>query len=263
MKYQKIALRIPNKNGLALATELYKPEQEGKFPIVFIFHGFTGYKEGADLVDLSARLAKRGIVTVRFTASGFGDSEGSLEHDYLFSNYRSDAERVYAYVSGFSYVDMSRVGVHGHSMGGKLAVLFGNDHAGVKALSIVSAPVNFFGTQYGDMEEAWKKQGYFEKVSSRDGKTIRIPYAYRIDADAVKHDVLAAAKRLVVPHALVLAGQRDTEVPWQETKKIFQALGCSKEFVLMDKLSHKYANDPEMMPKVNQRISDFFVTHLT
>lgn len=263
MKYQKIALRIPNKNGLALATELYKPEQGGRLPVVFVFHGFTGYKESADLVDLSARLAERGIVTVRFTASGFGDSEGSLEHDYLFSNYRSDAGCIYAYVSGLSYVDMSRVGVHGHSMGGKLAVLFGNDHIGIKALSVVSAPVNFSGTQYGDMEEAWKKQGYFEKVSGRDGKTIRIPYAYRIDADAVKHDILAAAKRLVVQHALVIAGQRDTEVPWQETKKIFHALGCPKEFVLMDELSHKYANNPEMLLKVNQRISDVFVAYFT
>lgn len=157
MTYKTISIHIPNKKKLNLATEIYKPEVDGKRPVVFIFHGFTGYKEGVDLVDIAKRLAEKGIVTVRFTASGFGDSEGSLEHDYRFSNYRRDADAVYNYVTTLPYIDESRCGVYGHSMGGKLAVLFSYDHAKVKALCAVSAPVEFANTAYGNIEEEWKK----------------------------------------------------------------------------------------------------------
>lgn len=262
MTYKTKHLRIKNSKGLYLATEIDIPGKQGKLPVVFIFHGFTGYKEGADLVDIAHRLAEQGIVAVRFTASGFGDSEGILSDDYRFSNQRKDAESIYSYVSKLPYIDSTKMGVYGHSMGGKLAVLFSYDHADVQALCIASAPVEFSGTSYGDLEEEWKKKGYFEKVSGRDGKTIRVSYEYRIDADSTRHDVLEAARHVVRPHALVIAGKADTEVPWQETEKIYSSLGCSKEFLLIKELPHKYAQYFEILNKVNQRITDFFVTYL-
>lgn len=183
MKYQAIRVRIPNEKGQKLASEIYKPEKSGKMPAAIILHGFTGYKESADLVDLADRLAQQGIVSIRFTSSGFGDSEGTLEQDNRLSNHRSDTKSIYAYISKLPYVDVSRLGVYGHSMGGKLAVLFCSDKPNIKAVCIFSAPVTFFATSYGTLEKDWKKSGFLQKVSSRGQKLIRVPYAYFIDAE--------------------------------------------------------------------------------
>jgi len=262
MNYQSIQLPIPNKKGLKLATEIYKPESPGQLPAVLIFHGFTGYKEGVDLVDIADKLARNGIVAVRFTASGFGNSEGTLEGDYRLSNHRKDAECVYEYVGKLPYIDTARLGVYGHSMGGKLAVLFCYDHASVKALCIVSAPVTFFGTSYGAIEDKWRERGYFQKVSGRDGSTIRVPYEYLVDADSPRHDVLEAARHVANPYALVIAGESDTEVPWQETKKLYESLHCPKEFLLMGELDHPYKRNPKLIPLVHKPVIRFFTKYL-
>lgn len=262
MTYKTIQLAIPNAKKLTLDTEIYKPDVAGILPVVFIFHGFTGYKESTDLVDIAKRLAEKGIVAVRFTELGFGSSEGSLTYDYRFSNYRRDVEAVYNHMAKLPYVDMSRCGVYGHSMGGKLAVLFSYDHAGVKALCVVSSPVSFANTSYGSIEEEWKKTGFMEKVSSRDGKTIRVPYAYRVDADLPQHDVLEAANGVFHPHALVIAGALDTEVPWQETERIYQSLHCPKEWLLLEGIDHKYKRDAKLLPVVHTPVVAFFTTYL-
>lgn len=262
MMYKTITLTVPNARNLALATEIYKPNTQGKLPVVFILHGFTGYKEGADLVDLADRLAKRGIVAVRFTSSGFGDSGGTLQDDYRFSNYREDADYIFRHVQTLPYIDTTRQGVFGHSMGGKLAVLFCRDHREITALCVASAPVTFFGTAYGALHDDWKKKGYFEKVSGRDGKTIRVPFAYVADVDDRKHDVLEAARGITDATALVVAGDSDTEVHWQETEKIFDALACPKEFNKLSGVPHKYGHEPRLIPVVNAPIADFFVKNL-
>lgn len=262
MTYQTVSIGIPNANTLKLSTEIFRPELPGELPAVLIFHGFTGYKESADFVDLAVRLAENGIVAVRFTASGFGDSEGSLEHDNRFTNHRSDAEVVYKFILKQPYVDAARIGVYGHSLGGKLAVLFAADHPSVAALVAACAPVSFSGTEYGGFMDAWEKNGFFEKVSGRDGRTIRVPYAFAVDADSPVHDVLAAAREVHTPHALVVVGDKDTEVPWQETKKIYQALACPKKFLKLAGVPHKYGRIPLLIPVVNEPVARFFISHL-
>lgn len=261
-KYQTIKLRIKNAKGLYLDTEIYKPETKGRRPVVFMFHGFTGYKEGADLVDIAKKLVEKGMVSVRFTASGFGGSDGTLAADYRFSNFRKDADSVYDYVTKFPYVDIERIGVYGHSMGGKLAALFCYDHAATKALCIVSAPVDMIDTAYGKLLDTWKETGFFEKVSSRDGKTIRVPYEYVVDADNPRHDVLEASRHVFTPQALVISGDKDIEVPWKETKKIYEALHCPKKFLLLKNIEHKYGKNPEVFPIVHAPIIRFFKKYL-
>lgn len=262
MTYETIRLFIPNRKNLKLATEICKPEGDGPFPVVLLFHGFTGYKEDAGLVDIAEKLAQNGIVSVRFTSAGFGDSEGDLIHDNRFSNHRTDADDVYRYAASLPYVDISRCGVYGHSMGGKLTVLFCSDHKAVKALCAESAPVTFRGTEYERVLDDWKAKGYFEKVSSRDKKTIRIPYDYVIDVDSSHNDVLEAARNLRTPQALVMAGDLDTEVPWQQSKRIFDALMCPKEFVVLPGIPHKYSREKDLIPRVTQPVVQFFASYL-
>ncbi len=165
-------------------------------------------------------------------------------------------------VTAFSYVNPGLIGVYGNSMGGKLAVLFSHDHPLVKAVCIASAPVTFAGTEYEALLDEWKAKGYLEMVSSRDKRTVRIPYEYVTDVDSSTHDVLSAARLLHTPSVFVIAGDKDTEVPLKETKKIYDVLMCPKKFVVIDGMPHKYGRDPQIIPKVTGPIVEFFVSHL-
>ncbi len=262
MTFDNISVQILNQKGLRLSAEIYKPTIRGKLPFVILLHGFTGYKEEINLVDIAKRLAEKGIASLRFTQSGFGDSDGTLASDYRFSNYRDDAEAIFRYIFELSYVDITRIGVYGHSIGGKLAVLFCADHIDIRSLCLVSVPVSFVGTMYGLLQKEWEKTGYFEKISGRDGKIVKVPYTYFTDAESSKHDVLQAAHRIKHAQALVIAGKADREVPWQETKKLYEALQCQKHLLVVDALVHKYKSDLSLMKQIHSSVINFFVKHL-
>lgn len=249
---------ITNKYGLSLDTEIMKPVMSGRLPAVLMLHGFTGYKEDKSFVDLSCRLVECGIVSVRFTASGFGGSEGVIDKDYRFSNHLHDAFRVYEFMRSLQYIDIKRIGVHGHSLGGKLAIIFCSMVDDVRVLSIASAPVSLRLTMYGSFVDEWKRYGFFEKVSGRDGKKVRVPYSFFVDEEQKKYDTLIAAGKLVDQRVLVSVGLNDTEVPPSETKRIYESLACQKELAEIEELGHKYADYPKKFPVVQTTITDFF-----
>src|SRR5947209_4643858 len=92
------SVQITNHRSLKLAGELHLPSSNAPRPAVILLHGFTGYKQEGHIVAMGEALAGAGIVAIRFDASGFADSEGTLEDDYRFSNYLQDAEDVLAWL---------------------------------------------------------------------------------------------------------------------------------------------------------------------
>lgn len=257
-----VKTKVKNNKGLHLAVEIYKPTSDFPLPAVIIFHGFTGYKEENNLVDIARKLANAGIVTVLFTSSGFGDSEGTLKDDYRFSNHLKDAISMYEYIKSLPFIDALRMGVCGHSMGGKLAILFGVKHPELKAICVISAPITFFSTSYGQIKDQWKKQGYFEKVSGRDNKIIQVPYEYVEDEARPDHNVLQAARQISQTPVLFIAGKADDVVFWEDTKSIYTEISSEKQFILLDDIDHYYKRKLTLLPIVHEPIIKFFKAHL-
>ena len=173
---------IENKRGLRLAAVVESPSWERPSPFSLLLHGFKGYKEEATYTELAKALMAKGIGSIRFDASGFGESEGTLEKDYRLSNYCLDAESVYDYILQQTYVDKTRVGVCGQSLGGLQAIVFASKYPELKAMVSISPP-NILGED-GELSldvGEWKKTGYLNRISSKYGK-IKVPYAFLTDA---------------------------------------------------------------------------------
>ncbi len=106
--------------GGTLTGYLYKPERatvDHPAPAVIASHGYLNNREMQDLNALE--LARRGYVVVAMNAYGHGDSAVAAE-DYSdsFAVKSGGMIEFVEYVATLPYVDASRIGVTGHSMGG-------------------------------------------------------------------------------------------------------------------------------------------------
>jgi dienelactone hydrolase len=248
-------LYLPNKKGLKLATVVELPEETGKFPSVLLLHGFKGYKEEDTYIDLAKKLAERGIASIRFDASGFGESEGSTEEEYRFSNFIQDTECVYEWLQKQPFFDSSRFGVCGQSIGGCQTLLFCSNHPEVKAACPISNP-DIIGTKdgLGRKRKEWQEQGFLEEKSSKYG-LVRFSYEYLLDAE--RFNFCEIAKKVHCPLLFFVGGKDETVLP-EQTKAVFEAANEPKELVEIAEMDHFYKRNPKILEKVNILVSDFF-----
>ena len=246
---------IENIKGLKLATIIERPEGGRIFPFVILLHGFKGYKEEPTYAELSKELLKIGCGSIRFDASGFGESEGDFQKEYRLTNYISDAEKVYEWLLRQDFVDKGRIGVMGQSMGGAQALILAANHPEIKAVVSVSPP-DLFATRddFGRKLDEWKRKGYIEIESSRAGK-IKVPLDYALDAS--KYDIRKYAERIKFPKLFILGLDDVTVVP-EQTRDVFRAAPEPKELLEIKGMDHFYKNDREILDKVNEYIVEFF-----
>lgn len=253
-------LFIPNKKGLKLATVFERPNTKDKFPCVLLLHGFKGYKEEANYTVLASELLKENIASVRFDASGFGESEGGFAGEYRLSNYVNDTESVYAWMIKRSFIDKDKIGVMGQSMGGAQALIFSSKHPEIKAVVSVSPP-DIFATrdEFGALLDEWEKKGYIEIESSRMGGKLKVPFDYALDA--VNYDIRKYAAEIQSPKLFVL-GLDDVTVDPDQTRSVYKHAAKPKKLIEVAKMRHDYKNQADILQKVNDFIVKFLVKYL-
>lgn len=249
---------IPNKKNQKLAAVIHRPQSQGKFPAIILLHGFSGDKEERHIKQLAIELADNNFVAIRFDASGYGESEGTTEEDYRFTNYFSDTEFVYSYLKNLSYVDKNRIGIFGHSLGAMLVVLFAAKHPELKALVPVSPPYHL-ETHYRlrSIWKEWKEKGYVERETN--GKTVRIPYTFLKDAE--QYDALEEVSRVKSPTLFIL-GTKDINVLPKETEDLYSKANEPKELFTVEGMDHYYKNFPDKLAIVNGKILKFYRKYL-
>ncbi len=254
-------LKIQNDRGLSLAAILELPEENADvYPFVILLHGFKGYKEEENYSTLATELLEQGIGSIRFDASGFGESEGTLADDYRFSNYYRDVEAVYRWLLSRPFVDANHLGVCGASMGGAQAINFAAKHPEIQAVCAISCP-DKIGTRDalgGNVAKQWKASGFLEEVSSKYGP-ILIPYAYLQDAQ--QFSCIDLVRKIKVPILIILGKEDDVVLP-EQTQAVFQAANQPKQLVELAKMDHAYKKNPEVLDMVNGLVTEFFLERL-
>jgi len=113
------------RDGQTLRGMTYRPDTAGgsrRVPCVVLLHGFTGSRAEAGFlfVKLARALNARGIGAVCFDFMHSGESDGSFDQ-MLVSGEIADAMRITEWLGGVSWVDRSRLGLLGFSLGGLVA----------------------------------------------------------------------------------------------------------------------------------------------
>lgn len=129
---KKQDIEIPGNRTNIKATIFIPEGTQSNIPLVLMCHGFTGTRNGdgdngGHFNELGNKLAQNGIAAITITFSGCEDSNEEMTQ-YTLSNMKSDMTSAINYMKSNYSIDSSKIGLVGHSMGGRVVsdYLIGN-----------------------------------------------------------------------------------------------------------------------------------------
>ncbi|MBI4738106.1 alpha/beta fold hydrolase [Candidatus Woesearchaeota archaeon] len=249
-----------NSNGQNLVGVLYIPMIGSKrLPCTIVCPGFLANKDWKFIPLLAEKLCTARFVVLCFDFTGNGESQGSLMQG-TYSQKLLDLNAAINFMETVSYIDKKRIAVVGHSMGGAIAAIAASHDNRIKAAVLIATPAYTGKFEERDVKfireasECLPKHGKVT-VTTPDGSMHEITKEF-ID-DAMKQNVLSAAKKVTVP-VLVVHGELDKTVPLGEGTEIFASLASEKkEFHVIKGAKHNFAK-----PEFEKELSDGLVNFL-
>lgn len=256
---------IKNDRGMKIAALIGSPKKgKAPYPTVVICHGFKGYKEQQHLKSLAGELEKNGFMTVRFDFTNeVGESDGNIENIKL-SNELKDLRSVIDYISKQKNVDPSRIGIAGHSLGGKLVLDYAPSDKRVKAIVDMAGVVLRGGEgtrlqrNIKEQQAKIKEKGFFTVTSKSKHKIYKIKIGFYLDL--VKFNTLLSITKIKVP-TLIVHGSEDESVPVKQSQIAFQNIKAPKKMVIIKGAPHTWKK-PADYRRVNPIILDWFAKYL-
>ena len=250
---KKIVLEpVPSEKTSAV---LAAPEK-GTGRIVLLCHGFMSTRESSTNRKLTARLLPGDIATLRFDFFGHGESDGPFEKLTL-SRCLAQAEGLLQWCKENGY---TRIGLAGSSFGGLVAIHLAANHPELLAVGL-KCPVSNYPPIWNErLGEAgvdfWKKSGLLSFATPQGKARLEYPFY----EDLLKYDTYRDAGKIQSP-ALIVHGEADEYVPFDQSRDLFQALSAPKEMEAVPGADHAFSN-PEDFEKMADRITRWLAGHL-
>jgi len=101
--------------------------KQEKYPCVLMLHGFIAYKQGDGFLfeKLANVFSKAGIATLRIDCCSCGENRRN-RNQYGLCTIKKEAEEAFNYLKSLEIIDENKVGIIGHSLGGKIAIKSAN-----------------------------------------------------------------------------------------------------------------------------------------
>lgn len=224
---------------LKVSGILTTPETSAKrYPCVVISHGLISSKDSSKSVALADAFCSAGIASCRFDYHGCGESEGKLR-DTTLTVRLANLQTVVEYVRRHAGLDPFAIGLSGSSFGGSTTLLLAALDPTIRCAILMATPYR--------LEK--RPDDELDQVGFTD-----------IYEDFSNYDLLSEAGR--VSRGLVIHGDSDETVPWQEGEAIYQHLSQPKRFELVKGGDHVFS-DPIHRDKVIQLSVDWSKRFLT
>ena len=230
-----------------ISLDIIFEDDKGPKPVVIYVHGFNGFKDWGNFDLIAARFAAAGNTLVKFNFSHNGtiperpEEFADLEA-FGNNNYTKELEDLRLVIDWVcdpmnryrNAIDMNRIYLVGHSLGGGISILQAAGDTRVKKL-ITWAGISECTTPWGTWSEEkmkqWKEDGVQYYTNSRTQQQMPLFYQLYEDYCANKErlDISRAIKSLTIP-VLICHGELDSAVPvekayqlkaWQPAAAIF------------------------------------------
>jgi dienelactone hydrolase len=225
-----------NFNGIQVRAKLLKPVSASStrpMPGIVYIHGYQNNRETSDAYCIE--LARRGFVVLNIDAIGRGNSGVPNDPEDPDFDETYGGRTSLEYLRSLAYVDASRTGMMGHSLGAEMAYKIGLRDTSVKALVISgfgytteatkTSPKNMLMiigkwdefrdrmTGVRDIEQEWMSTPQSLAVMPVDDPEIGVTYGNFSDG---------TARRVFVPHVIHLQESHDRKaiaeaLEWMKT----------------------------------------------
>jgi len=130
---------------ITLAGTLTLPKKEGKFPVVVLITGSGPQDRNEELVGhkpflvLADHLTRNGIAVLRYDDRGFGLSTGDFA-SATSADFATDVSSAVDYLKTRKEIDISKIGLVGHSEGGLIAPMVASKSKDLNFIVLLAGP---------------------------------------------------------------------------------------------------------------------------
>ena len=225
----QLSFIIQGSNGKPMAADLHVGANKKNAPILLYAHGFNGFKDWGNGTLMAQQLVDAGFAVLKFNFSHNGTTPEAMEEftdleAFSENNYTKqlfDLSQVLQWITQDSnphkqYINVNKIGLIGHSMGGGIAILQAAIDGRIKALCTWAA-IGECKTPWGSWSqtqmEAWRSTGTAFYLNGRTKQEMPMHYQLYLDFLNNKEalDIHAAAKNIGIPW-LICHGKDDTSV---------------------------------------------------
>jgi len=236
------------------------PKRKGPFPVLFLNHGFIDpsiYTNGRGLKREQDFLVRNGYVVIHSDYRGHADSDSIPQNGDIqglgYDGYTTDILNAITAVSksNLPYIDSSRVGMLGHSMGGGITLNVLVSHPELVKAAVLFAPVS---SDYHDNFQRWRKKEVLDEgLQEIAGKIGSVDSSQSFQA----FSSLTYFGRIDDP-VMIHHGSNDEDVPieWShKTKDALKSAGKEATLYIYPEELHEFV---EAWAVVMQRTLEFF-----
>src|SRR5208337_635348 len=209
-------------------------------PVIVCSHGLLSAKESPKFIAIGEQMSKAGFCVLRFDFSGCGNSPPRRALSLVEAR-KSDLGAAMGFALEQPWSD-GRIGLLGSSFGGFLSLLAANERP-----ELIRATVSWAAPF--DISNIHPDTEHFE-----DLRTI-VPERFSLGSPR-NLSALGEAARVLLIH-----GQLDEIVPWNDSFRIYERLNDPKKLVLMRTADHQ-VSDESWRKRAIQASLEWFVTYL-
>ena len=213
--------------GLAIGNLRLPATGDAPFPLVVVIPGLDSNKE--EFFGIESVFLERGMATLSLDGPGQGEGgfHSPIRHDYEVAVTAALDE-----LNGHAELDSGRVGAAGVSLGMYYAVRAAAFEPRLKAVAAVSGPYDM-GAGW-DAKPSLTREAFACYSRSANDDEAR---------ERAKRLTLEGVAETVQQPCLFVTGARDRVIPWEDTKRVADAVARS-EWVLYEDGTHVCNNIP-------------------
>ncbi|MGN0984673.1 MAG: alpha/beta hydrolase family protein [Gemmiger sp.] len=192
------------------------PQTDAPMPLVVFCHGFTGSRQGdGHYPVLAQRLAQYGIASVALDFPGNGDSTEPFT-SYTLENMASDISCVIEAICRTYPIRADKIGLLGHSMGGRVVSLYLNDSIAAAALWSPADNAGLQGLEFLNHDPAALEALHETALQEGSAPAWHVTISSRFIEEMANSDPWASIRQYKGALLLAFAGQ-DSELLSQTT----------------------------------------------
>ena len=236
-------------------------ESRGKMPCIIVCHGFKAFKDWGPFPAIGRHFAGDGFVSIvfNFSHNGIGKNFKKFsEHKKFFEgtisleldDVKTILDAIWDGRLGEGKIDKSKIAIVGHSRGGGVAIVEGEEDERVKAV-VGWSTISKFDRYSEGQRKRWREGGSVVLASTSRNNPFKLGTALLDDLEqnAERLNIERAVHSLGKP-LLLLHGTADVPVPVQEVRHLYDASDhMLTDLIELDGVGHMYgARHPYKSP---------------